>query len=318
MKSSAKWLIAALILILIGAGVFYYCMDRTGWNFEALDTEKYTTETYTVEDRFTDISVTASTADVRFEPSGDETCRVVCELPESAALSVTVQNRTLTVETEPAHGWLSSIRFSSRSPKITVYLPGSAYGRLTVQTKTGDTAIPRSFAFESVELASHTGSFTCYAAVSGAVRITTSTGDARLESMRAGSLTMDTNTGDMTVRAAEVDGDITIRVSTGEVLMTDVTCRSLFTDGSTGDARLSHVAAKERMQIERTTGDIRLEQCDAETLLLKASSGDIRGSLLTGKTFVTNTGTGDVHVPATAGGTCEITTGTGDISITVG
>lgn len=318
MKRTAKWLIAALILILAGGAVFCIAMAKMNWSFKALDNVLYKTDVYPVEGAFTDISVTVYTADVRFEPASDGTCSVVCELPEGQNCAVSVSGGTLTVTAESPHGWLSLLRFTTRSPKITVYLPEKAYGRLTVNSRTGDVHIPDTFTFTALNGESHTGSIVCGASVSGPVKITTSTGDVRLEGMLAQSIDLFTSTGDMTVRSVEVSGDITVHVSTGEVRLTDVKCRNASTDGSTGDAIFKNVLATEHIRMERTTGEVQLDGCDAATLTLKTSTGDIRGSLLTGKSFVTKTGTGDVYVPRTEGGLCEAATSSGDIRITVG
>lgn len=57
--------------------------------------------------------------------------------------------------------------------------------------------------------------------------------------------------------------------------------------------------------------------CDAAEIYVKTSTGDVTGSLLSGKSFVTDTSTGEVNVPASSGGKCEIKTSTGNIKISV-
>ena len=48
------------------------------------------------------------------------------------------------------------------------------------------------------------------------------------------------------------------------------------------------------------------------------TTGDVTGTLLTEKTFSTDTSTGDVSVPnPSSGGKCEIKTSTGDITISI-
>jgi len=61
---------------------------------------------------------------------------------------------------------------------------------------------------------------------------------------------------------------------------------------------------------------VRLNTCDAESILIKTSTSDVTGTLRSEKVFLVKTSTGKVDVPESgSGGKCEITTSTGDIRI---
>lgn len=60
------------------------------------------------------------TADLRFLPSEDGKCPVVCYEPENAVHSVSVSDGTLTVSSGNDRKWTDYIGITTDSPKITV------------------------------------------------------------------------------------------------------------------------------------------------------------------------------------------------------
>ena len=52
---------------------------------------------------------------------------------------------------------------------------------------------------------------------------------------------------------------------------------------------LRDVAVSGDMNISCTTGEVQLEDCDASAITIKTSTGDVSGTLLTPKTFITDT-----------------------------
>ena len=92
---------------------------------------------------------------------------------------------------------------------------------------------------------------------------------------------------------------------------------SLDINASTSDILIKNFAAN-TVKIKTSTGDIEFKGADAEELDIKTNTGDVFGTLLSDKTFVTETNTGTVKVPkSTSGGKCKIKTNTGDIKITI-
>ena len=130
------------------------------------------------------------------------------------------------------------------------------------------------------------------------------------------SLSINEDTGDITVSDMTCLGDITLNVSTGETTLTNVECKNLISSGSTGYVFLNHVIATEKFSIKRNTGDVRFDGSDATEIFVETSTGDINGTLLSEKVFIAQTDTGKIRVPKTVtGGRCELTTDTGDIKI---
>lgn len=320
MKTSTKvWLIVAAVFVLAGSILFTEVMTVLNWDFSKLSTVKYETNTYTVSEEFTHVSVAAdTTADVTFAVAEDNAVTVVCYEEVGAEHTVGVENGMLMVNRKGTRKWYQHIGIHFRSPRITVYLPAGTYGTLMVQTSTGDVSVPADFAFDCVDIAVSTGHVTCGASATQTMKIQTTTGHIRLSDLSAGSLALTVSTGRIDASAVTCDGDASVAVSTGKAHLTDVTCRNLSSSGSTGDLTLKNVIATEAFTITRSTGDVTFDACDAASLTVTTDTGNIKGSLLTEKVFITHTDTGRVDVPeSTEGGKCKLTTDTGDIKITV-
>ncbi len=302
MKSRTKlWLITATLFVLLGGILFAGVMATLNWDFTALATVKYETNTYNISEAFNNISINTDTADIILTASNDGKCRVECHEEENIKHSVAVKDGTLTIKSideRKAHDFLAYIGINFDSPKITVYLTENEYTSLFIEESTGDIEIPKDFSFDNIDISLSTGDVNTYASACDTIKIKTSTGDIRVANINAGALDLS--------------------VSTGEVKLANIECKNLVSSGSTGDISLESVIAAEKISIERSTGDVSLDGSDAAEIFIKTDTGDVTGSLLTDKVFTTKTDTGDIEVPKSAnGGSCEIITDTGDIELDI-
>ena len=312
------WIIAAIALLLAGIAVCVVAMAVLGFNFRALSTVNYETRTYPAVGTFENISISTQTDEVRFLPSEDGKCSVVCREMEGVSHNIKVQDGALSIETVNERSWMDEISINGGSPSITVYLPGTAYQDVTVQTDTGDIEIPADFSLRNLQVRGDTADVECLADISGKAEIKLTTGDIRLSELKAGSLDLGVSTGEVTVRSVICSGDVNIHVSTGKTQLNGLQCVALRTDGSTGDITLKDVIASGTMTVERTTGDVAFEDADAAEIFVTTSTGEVKGTLRSEKVFITESDTGKQDVPKTiTGGRCEITTDTGDIEIRV-
>lgn len=321
MKKSAKiWLAAAGVLVLLGLGILTAALALTGWDFAALSTGQFETNTHEIGDKIHSISMETDTADIVFLPSADGVCRVVCHERETQRHAVDMQNGTLEIRETDTRAWHDHISlFSFGETRLTVYLPAGEYARLFIEESTGDIEIPADFAFESLEITASTGDMRVAASVSGGMKITTDTGDIRVEGASAEMLELSVTTGMIAAKAVDCAGDMTVRVSTGDARLEDVKCENLLSVGNTGDLFMENVIAVGVFSIERSTGDVTFEKCDAAEIFVKTDTGDVAGSLLSDKIFMVETDTGDVNIPkSVTGGKCEIMTDTGDVALSIG
>lgn len=276
-KSTKTWLIVAISLILIGCILCGSVLTIINWDFAGLTTEKFETNTYTLEQPFQDITIVTDTADVRFVPTQEDKPSVVCYEHTKAKHSVEITENTLTIRINDERKWYEHIGIHFKSPTITVSLPIAQYGVVSIKSDTGD---------------------------------------IRIQDISADAMDLTVSTGDVAVTSASVQKDIHIRTDTGDAQIADVRCQSIYTTGDTGDTDFKNVIAEKTFSAERDTGDIDFDRCDGAEVFLKTDTGDIEGSLLSEKIFIASANTGDVEVPkTTTGGKCEVTTNTGDIEI---
>ena len=317
-KAIKGLLIAATVLVLIGVLILVGVIAKNHWDFTSFSSADYETQAYEIHEDFENISIASDTADLQLLPSEDGICRVIVYDLTNVARDVSVQEGTLTIETQDTRNWYERIAFSFDASKITVYLPQSDYAALMIEDSTGEITIPKDFSFASIRISADTGSVACDASASGAVQIATDTGNICVENVSAGELTLAVSTGKVEVRSAVCEGAVDVTVSTGRAILADISCKSFRSEGDTGELLMEHVIVAEQILIARSTGDVRLERCDAAELLVTTDTGDVTGTLLSEKVFITQSDTGHIAVPETTnGGKCKITTDTGDVRITL-
>lgn len=319
MKTGTKiWLIVGVLLIILGLGFFAAAMSANQWDFTRLSTAELETNTHRISETFHSISMETDTADIRFIPSEDGACRVVCTESEKTPHVVAVTDGVLTITVTDNREWYDYIGINIGDTKITVYLPAGEYASLNIRESTGDVEIPRDFSFSRMEINASTGDVDNAASASGEMKIKTSTGDIRVESVTAEMVDLFVSTGRITVASVTCQNEFKLHVSTGKIELTDVKCGTLSSTGNTGDISLRNAVASGKFSVERSTGDIRLDGCDAAEFSIKTSTGDVTGTLLSEKVFSVKTDTGRVNVPGSAnGGMCNIITSTGDVRIEI-
>ncbi len=316
-KTTKVWLITAASLIVCGCVLFAGVMTILKWDFTKLSTTKYETNTYEVGEAFDGISLNTDAADIVFALSDDGKCEVVCHEDKDAKHSVTVENNTLVINTNPK-SWYYYIGLGFDSSKVTLYLPKSDYTSLLVDEDIGDIEIPHMFTFKNADISLSTGDVRFYGSVSETLKIKTTTGDIYTENISAGSLVLNVTTGKVTASGVACAGDLTVGVSTGETILSDIRCKNLISNGSTGDISINNTIAEEKFSVKRSTGSVKFSSCDAAEIFAETDTGDVTGSLLSDKVFITESDTGSVDVPKTVtGGRCEIITDTGDIKIKI-
>ena len=320
MKKSTKiLLIVAASLTVIGSVTFTAAMSVNNWDFMKLSTVEYEDKSYEIGESFDSISVITDVAEVKFLPSSDGVCRVVCHESEYERHSVEVVDGTLTVKLEDTGEWREKITIMSFDyPKITVYLPVGEYGSLSVKGSTGAVEIPEDFSFNEVDINVTTGYVKCSASVNEILNISTETGYIAIENLSCGELKVKTTTGMIKGSDISCSGRVDLKVGTGKITLADLHADSLYSTGDSGRMTLTDVTVVGIMDIGRDTGDVEFERCDAGEIYVRTDTGDVTGTLLSEKLFFVSTETGKKRVPMTeSGGRCVIETDTGDIIITI-
>lgn len=317
-KAVKIWLTVAAALIALGVILFAVSMIANGWDFNKLGTVTYTTNIYEIDGDFKNISIDVETTKIEFVPAENGRCKIVCFEDEKVRHSASIQNGTLTIDTVDTRKWYEHFSISFDQPKMTVYLPENEYDSLSIETDTGDIAIPKDFSFDTLKIDGDTSDVDCLASASQNIEIKLSTGDIRLKELATDQLKLTTDTGRIHINTADVGANIRIETDTGRVELTDTSCNELYAESDTGSITLKNVIGAGSFTIESDTGDITFDRSDAAEIFAQTDTGDIAGTLLSDKVFLTETSTGRISVPKTVtGGKCELKTSTGDIKIEV-
>lgn len=316
MSKTKKWLIIATSLLLIGCILFTGIMTMLKWDFSKLSTTKFETNTHIISESFYDISLKTNTANIEFHRSENAQCKIICFEEEKLKHSVSVDNNKLSIQISDEQKWYNHIGINFSTPKISVYLPEESYGNLVIIGNTGDLKITNGFSFANISVTQSTGSVKCYASATDIINIKTSTGDITVDNITSGSIDLSVTTGKITAKSVNCTKEFNVKVNTGKTNIADSKCGRFLSTGRTGDITLNNLIASQNLSIKRSTGDITFMETDAPELYFKTSTGDIKGTLLSDKTFITNTNTGKIDIPkTTSGGKCEASTDTGDIII---
>lgn len=318
-RQSVIWLIAALILIVAGTVIFLVAFGAIDFDFGGLETMKYETNTYEINEDFNKISVDVKTASVTLVLSEDGKCKVECYEQEKVKHIVKVEEGELKVGVDDTRKWWDHISVFSKSPKVTVYLPSAEYISLNVEANTGKIEVAKELTFETLDISVNTSDIILGADVTGNSSIETDTGKVTLEDLSLGSAEISCDTGSITAKNVKASGKLVAKTDTGKIKLSDVTCKSLDAKSDTGDIVLERVVAEGNFNIRVQTGDVIFEKSDASEIYVKSGTGHVKGSLLSEKIFFARSDIGKVDLPkTTSGGRCEIETDTGNIKITLG
>ncbi len=278
-KTKNTAIIIAVMMIAVGLVASFSAMVAMGFDFTKMNTLTFVTNTYTVDESFSGISINGAECDIRLYPSEDGVCKVVCHESDKISHSVEVKEKTLTVERHDNRKWYEHIGVYWGGMEIALYLPQSEYDALYAKTLSGNIVIPEGFSFETAVVQSTSGNVSF---------------------------------------SAEVNGNLKVKAVSGNVEMFNVTSQSISVETTSGEIDFSNVIASLNIHCKSVSGDVVLQRCDADSLRLSSTSGNITGCLLTEKVFLTDTTSGKINVPrTTSGGQCEITTTSGNIDFDV-
>lgn len=319
MKTSKKIAIkAAGICIAVGILISFGALFAMGFDFTKLNTFHPVTNTYEVDEAFTDLVIEEEACSVRLFPSTDGSCKVVCRQSDKMTHRVVVEGQTMVIESVSRRKWYDHIGVFWGEMEVAVYLPQAAYGALRVSSVSGDIEVPDCFSFAEAQIDSTSGDVSFSAPVTKDLSIKTVSGDLYVGGITPKSLQAESTSGEITVSSVQLAEDLEASTTSGDIELTGVACQNVTVESTSGEVDLQDTVAGGKVQVETVSGDVELLRCDGAALWLKTSSGEVSGTLLTEKVFVTDTVSGDVDVPrTTSGGTCEITTTSGDIAVSI-
>ena len=225
----------------------------------------YVKKTVDIKDKFTAIDVkSASDVDVAVKKASGDTSYVEYYDCGNLTHHVDISDGVLRITADDSRNAAFNISigvYSGAWPSVTVYLAGTEYDDL---------------------------------------KIVTSSGDIKLDSVSSKDTRISANSGD---------------VSLGDVVMDNIDLKT-----SSGNITSGSIKAK-RINGRASSGDVMIRDCDASEINVVTTSGDVSigiGSEMKYE-YNTKTSSGDVNVPDSvegADGKCNIETSSGDIDVT--
>ena len=149
----------------------------------------------------------------------------------------------------------------------------------------------------------------------GTLTVTSDTGDVTLpRELQFQSLDVAVSTGDVKCEAGVI-GTTQISTSTGAVWLENTTMGALSVSTSTGNVTLSGVATEGDVKISVSTGKTRLTDLTCKNLISTGSTGDmILANVIASEAFSIERSTGDVRFDRCDAAELTVTTDTGDVS----
>lgn len=292
-----KLTVIAVILLAAGLIIFSAAFAFAKFDFKALSSEEYITNTYYAENAFSDIEIDVDEFKVTLIPYDGDECKVVCTETEKLKINVQTENGILKITQEDNRNWTDHVGVFLVEETVDVYLSEKEYGTLRINNTSGSAVISDGLVFSELHTESTSGSVKC-CADADILSIDNTSGSIKLEGVDASDINIKATSGSISLKSVEAENSITADASSGSITFDSVRCEAL--------------------TVSASSGSVRLNDSDAADIDIRTSSGSVKGTLLSNKVFVTDTSSGSVDVPASfEGGKCYIKTSSGSIEISI-
>jgi len=314
MKLFKKLLILALVLLLIGGVTFTVAFATAGFNFDKISGIKNVYSTFNESDGSTasklNLKFENSDVYVRFDGQAD---KISITYPEKTNKNGDKLTSITLTETEGTITAIEKISYKTNlfvwdftTSRIEVTVPQDRVLDLALETDTGDVIIEGNATLTNLLIETDTGDVrtkNSTLSVSGRAFLETDTGDVRLEKINASSLTVEADTGDVTLADCTVSQNIDISTDTGDITFVGViVCEALKCEADTGDVDGEDATVDAKtISIETDTGDVELrligKSDDYETFVTtRTGNSNIASHKGSPRTLTVKTATGDIEV----------------------
>lgn len=318
-KNKIILIIVSVAAVILGAIVGICGLAAIDFDLTKLNTSKYKTSTYSFAENFNDINIDVGSANIEFKPSKTDICEVECYDDEKVKYDVNVTNDTLNIKYENSKSWNIYFGINFSGPRITISLPEKDYNSLYILARSSDVNVPNNLSFLNSDVETSSGEISYFADTKENLNLKSNSGDITAENVYPENFNAETTSGEISVLSSTVINNFMLESNSGDISLNDVNAFNINAESNSGEIRLINTVASGSITAKATSGDIDLMRSDAEEIHISTSSGEVSGSLLSDKTFVTDTNSGDVNVPVFSGSdnVCEIKTNSGDIDMTV-
>ena len=310
--------IAAGLLCLLFSGVrssddLWLALDRIG------AVERQEKKNVEVTEPFTSLRVQEGSADVQLLPSEDGGCRVVYGEGKYSRCRVSVENGTLTVVRETEEHSRSGLFSIEDTLPVCIYLPAGDYETLSVSSASGDVKTSAGLGFQKAAIDTGSGDIRLESLEAETLSAKTGSGKVKLRSCSAASLTLESSSGDLTVKGTVCSGDGKLHSGSGDIELEDSSFRALGLSTTSGKTTLSKTVCSGSVKAESGSGDIRLRKASAASFDFRSTSGNVKGSVVGSVDFIVESSSGSVRTRGGVRGAaaCRVRTGSGDVDLEI-
>ena len=307
-------LFIGLVFIIIGGVLFAITIKA---KIKERDKDLITKD-YTYTEDINNIELDLFISDVEIKKAEDGKTTVVCYETEELYHEVSYKDNKLVVEEKDNRSFFNKfVTFFTPRMRVVISLPEDAYDNLKIVLATGDVNVAKGIQYTDAYIKTSTGDIYFCALVTNTLEVSVSTGDVKISDTNMKNIKISGGTSGVDIEKVNVSEDINVNISTGKTKLTDSTSKNIDIKASTGDVYFKNFVASNGIKVKTSTGDVKFDKSDADHLDIETSTGDVTGTLLSAKSFFTETSTGKSNVPKTTGGECNIKTSTGNINITI-
>lgn len=281
LKLAGLFIIIGIVVALVGFAV-------SGFDFRNFSANTYETHYayFTTAKKIDRIVLDLDTTDVTVEYTPDaDKITITYETQHTksgdALTKVIEKNENGVISFTEERSWRASISFFDfHEMKASITLPEDFATALDIETDTGDIIIKG-------------------AKVDSRVKLSTDTGDVRIENSAFSDISVEVNTGDVFIKDTKLSGAFLLESDTGDATLSGFEANSVSLSSDTGDVALRNVKSSTGIDIETDTGDVDLNgSIVAKSVGIETDTGDVDGeeATLDAEVVAIRTSTGDAEL----------------------
>lgn len=284
MKKSTKiWILIAGACMGVGILLCIIAMFVAGFQFSKFETtEKKEEKHYTISaDNIKNLTVSTAATDVEVRPGSSPDIEITCYENKKEYFDIETVEDSLNITEKNKEKWFHiQINFTSEEEeKLIVEVPEAQYEKLVLDSSSGDIFLDQILCKElSIDTSSGNATVKDCSATD-LLQVNTSSGDCALAYVKSKEASVDTTSGEVEITAMQELTKLTIDTSSGDVSLSNVLVSGLVKiDTTSGDLDLERVEA-DKLQCDTSSGEVEFEELSATAYDMNTTSGDISGTI---------------------------------------
>ncbi|MBQ7545647.1 MAG: DUF4097 family beta strand repeat protein [Clostridia bacterium] len=313
-KSTKIWLIAALVLILLGTVIGTVCLKTVGYDWTAFHPDdRFTQETQQIHQSIQDLDVFIQSGSLYIKLTADENPSVTSKLNGSSKVSVDIEDQKLIVRSESTEEmeWYERIWYT-QDETITINLTRKEYREITVHSQSADIFVQDQLQCLDANIETNSGDVLCDLKVQQTLNCKSDSGDAEITGT-FNNLSVVSASGTIDCNACEAAA-ISLLTASGECTVRRCTLDQAVLISNSGNVFLMNTSLADTLRVSTHSGDVMLTYCTANAIKIGTTSGNVLGVTNLDWKYAVHTDSGSVLVPTSAGEhACIVRTTSGDV-----